>query len=130
MGEAPQGMTLERKNSNKGYSLDNCCWASPTTQNRNRRNVSKYEHDGLNLTLPEWAEQTKIPYGVLAQRIRCLGWSIGRALTTPLRGVARYTHDGLSLTLTEWADRLGISRRTLEKRLALGWPTERMLTTS
>lgn len=36
MGEAPQGMTIDRLDNAAGYSKDNCHWATPTTQARNR----------------------------------------------------------------------------------------------
>lgn len=37
MGEAPSGMTLERVDNDRGYSPDNCIWASRSDQNRNQR---------------------------------------------------------------------------------------------
>lgn len=36
MGERPIGLTLERNNTNLGYSKNNCCWATRTKQVRNR----------------------------------------------------------------------------------------------
>lgn len=38
MGEKPEGLTLERKDNDKGYNKDNCCWASVAEQNKNRSN--------------------------------------------------------------------------------------------
>lgn len=37
MGVRPPGMTLDRKDGTKGYSKDNCRWATPNQQLENRR---------------------------------------------------------------------------------------------
>lgn len=39
MGEKPKGLTIERKNNDKGYSPDNCKWATRAVQARNRRST-------------------------------------------------------------------------------------------
>src|SRR5580700_6953377 len=36
MGERPDGYTLEREDSTKGYGPDNCVWATPEAQARNK----------------------------------------------------------------------------------------------
>lgn len=37
MGQRPNKLTLERKDNDKGYSKDNCIWATQLQQSRNKR---------------------------------------------------------------------------------------------
>jgi hypothetical protein len=82
MGQRPEGMTLERKNSNAGYGPDNCVWATPRQQARNKRGNVIVTHAGVSATVAEWAERTGLERKTLEYRIRA-GWPAERALTTP-----------------------------------------------
>lgn len=44
MGIRPEGMTLERKDNSKGYSPDNCVWATMETQLANRSDRTIVTH--------------------------------------------------------------------------------------
>lgn len=89
MGERPEGRTLDRINNFKPYCKDNCRWATPLQQARNKTNNVKYKHHGYMRTLAEIAEITKIPYKTLFSRINQYGWSLERALLTPINVAKR-----------------------------------------
>ena len=79
-----EGLTIDRIDNNKGYSPDNCRWTTCKVQTVNRRNTRWILFNGEKKTLKEWSEELNISYQVLADRIYRYGWSIERALTTPV----------------------------------------------
>jgi hypothetical protein len=92
MGEPPHGMSIERVDNDAGYSKDNCIWADRTTQSRNRRSLRLLTYLGKTQPVSQWAEEMGLPYGVLTQRVRKLGWDTERALTTPVRPLNNAKH--------------------------------------
>lgn len=76
MGLRPLGSSLERRDNAKGYDPDNCRWATPVEQVRNRRSTVFVEFDGRRIPLAEAAERTGISLKVLSRRRR-LGWDHG-----------------------------------------------------
>lgn len=81
MGEVPAGMTLDRIDVNGDYGPDNCRWATRIEQMNNRRNNRMIKHEGLLLTLAEWARRAGVKYHTLMARLDS-GMSIERALST------------------------------------------------
>lgn len=95
MGERPPGMTLDRIDNAKGYSPDNCRWATMKTQQNNRTNNRRITFRGETLTLMQWAERVGVNRRTLANRLDRLGWSMDEALVMPAsplprRSEARY----------------------------------------
>jgi len=82
MGARPEGTSLDRIDNERGYSPDNCRWATPYEQQQNRRNNVRYTVNGRTKVLAEWLRETGLPSSTVQNRLR-RGWSIHRALTTP-----------------------------------------------
>jgi hypothetical protein len=85
MGEAPTPKhSIDRIDNNVGYSPENCRWASPSEQARNKRNTRMMECNGVTKPLAEWAEITGLTQKQIWSRLRH-GWSDSDAITRPLR---------------------------------------------
>ena len=125
-------MWLERKDTNAPYEPTNCVWATPKSQNRNRRDNRLLTFRGETKLLVEWAEQYGLKRLTLHQRLYGYGWTLEKALTTPTgathAGYRMLTLGEEVMTLTAWAKRLGLSPRTLQQRLRDGWTVEEALT--
>jgi hypothetical protein len=97
MGPRPEGMTLERVDNTKGYSKDNCEWATAETQARNRSSNVNLTVDGVTKTVREWSLDTGINDQTLYHRVRN-GWTHDRIVKTPLKR---------KFTGNQWTERNG-----------------------
>lgn len=81
MGPAPEGMTLERIDVEKGYSPANCRWATAAEQAINKRTNHTITHDGKTMTVCQWADHLGIPRDTLCRRLAVYKMPVARALT-------------------------------------------------
>ncbi len=69
IGERPDGYSLDRIDSNKGYEPGNVRWASIKEQQNNRRDTVKITYQGTEYTKPDLAKHLGISYSALRYRI-------------------------------------------------------------
>lgn len=133
MGDKPfEGATLERKDNSKGYSKDNCKWATRREQMANTRTSRLLTHNGETKCMSQWASDIGIDTKTLAYRLK-QDWTTEKALTTPATPASEaaskmLTFNGETRSITGWARKLGINHASLCERLASGWPIEKALT--
>ena len=90
MGIRPEkGYSLDRIDNDKGYSKENCRWATSKQQNRNRRDIPYIEYKGESKSVAEWSEITGIKITTLWTRIYTRNWSIEKAMEEPVRWSSR-----------------------------------------
>jgi hypothetical protein len=84
MGPCPEGMTLERKDNDRGYSKENCKWATHAEQMRNYSYNVQVTAFGKTQHVAAWAREYALRQDTLSWRLR-KGWSPETAIATPTR---------------------------------------------
>lgn len=82
------GLTIDRIDSARDYSPDNCRFITMSAQQRNKSSCKRISFNGETLSVQEWAEKLNLTPSTLRSRFN-KGWSVERALTEPVRGEYR-----------------------------------------
>jgi hypothetical protein len=87
LGECPEGMSLDRINTNGNYEEGNVRWATASDQAKNRSTTVFYTYQGKTQCIRDWAIEYGIDENCLRGRLRKYGWPLEKALLAP-----RYAH--------------------------------------
>jgi hypothetical protein len=83
MGEpSNKNLTLDRIDNNKGYSKENCRWATKIEQANNTRNIErakKISHMGITDTIKNWAEYLGTKRTTFGARVK-RGWEMDKII--------------------------------------------------
>lgn len=78
-----ESATIERKDNSKGYSKENCRWATKEEQNRNKSDVRRFPYHGMMLTVAEVAAINGTNHKTTYSRLVQLGWPVARCVNSP-----------------------------------------------
>lgn len=79
-----ESLTIERIDNDKGYSPENCRWASREEQGNNKSNNRTFTLGGKTQNLSQWCREFGLDYTTAHKRIFGLGWSFEKAMKTPI----------------------------------------------
>lgn len=79
MGPCLDGMSLERIDNDRGYSPNNCRWATKKEQARNTLRTRWLTVNGATKSLAEWCELRGLNRKTVTKRLQ-LGWPVHAAL--------------------------------------------------
>lgn len=89
-----------------------------------------YDHDGLSLSVTEWAERTGLSRKLIWRRLRA-GFPIALALSTDSLAIHRtITANGETAILADWSRRAGMTGNAIAQRLERGEHPDRAVARS
>ena len=77
-------LTIDRIDTNEGYSPTNCRWVSMEVQSNNRRSNHFITYKGKTQSLTVWCDELGLNYHTISYRLNEGHWSVKKAFETPV----------------------------------------------
>ena len=114
-------MTIERENVDGNYEPSNCKWITLQEQAFNKRDTIWVDYEGEHIQLMKLCERLGVSYDTVHNRIRDMGWSVEKAVSTPSQQASSLRRKCLEK---------GINYGTVRSRInQFGWDEDRALNT-
>ncbi len=85
MGDKPSALhTLDRIDNTKGYSIENCRWATKKEQATNRSTTNFIKFEGQEKSIQEWMRVKGLTRMTYNNRLN-LGWDLDKIFNTKLK---------------------------------------------
>lgn len=113
--------SIDRIDNSRGYSKDNCQWATPAEQGRNKRNNHLLTVNGETKTIAAWSEVSGGMAGTIIRRVNA-GWSAEHSV---FGRPGKYSVDGeIYQSVAEIAYKFSMSLSGAHARICNDkWPT-------
>ena len=81
--------TLDRIDSNKNYSKENCRWATRSVQGKNTNRVHLIKYKGKTDSILGWSNILGLSHSTILRRLYKYKWTVDKTLSTPAPGINR-----------------------------------------
>lgn len=122
MGPRPSDKySIDRKNNDKGYSKDNCRWATQKEQQNNKSNNILYIYKNETKSLLDWCTTLDLNFSIIYQRIKKgMLFEVAILINSVFKNNL-LTLENSDKTLVEWCKDNNISFTLFKRRLYKGW---------